>query len=71
MFADDIGRLEDGKMRKRHLVTSYRLTRNAYRERWGLPLDYWMVASNHSAKCSGGAKSLRLGRKQRMAKAAE
>ncbi|MGI4801534.1 MAG: MucR family transcriptional regulator, partial [Janthinobacterium lividum] len=40
VFADYIVCLEDGKkmkMLKRHLMTSYGLTPQAYRERWGLP----------------------------------
>ena len=42
VFADYIVCLEDGKkmkMLKRHLMTSYGLTPQAYRERWGLPSD--------------------------------
>src|SRR5690606_31775206 len=42
--------LEDGKklkMLKRHLRTAYGMTPEAYRERWGLPADYPMVAPNY------------------------
>jgi len=74
VFADYIVCLEDGKklkMLKRHLMTSYGLTPEAYRERWGLPRDYPMVAPSHSARRSLVAKSIGLGRKPGMAKAAE
>ena len=43
--------LEDGKklkMLKRHLMTSYGMTPEEYRERWGLPADYPMVAPNYA-----------------------
>jgi predicted transcriptional regulator len=47
--------LEDGrrfKTLKRHLSTAYGLTLQLYRERWGLPPDYPMVAPNHSRRRS-------------------
>ena len=74
VFADHIVCLEDGKklkMLKRHLMTSYGLTPDAYRERWGLPPDYPMVASSHSARRSEVATSFGLGRKPAKAEAAE
>lgn len=76
VFADYIVCLEDGKklkVLKRHLMTSYSLTPEAYRERWGLPPDYPMVASSYSEKRSSLAKTIGLGRKQEKAevKAAE
>ena len=43
--------LEDGKelkMLKRHLAVHYNLTPAAYRQRWGLPADYPMVAPNYA-----------------------
>ena len=43
VFPDYIVCLEDGKklkMLKRHLQTSYGLTPEAYRTKWGLPADY-------------------------------
>ena len=58
--------LEDGrkmKMLKRHLATHYDLTPAAYRQRWGLPADYPMVAPAYAAQRSDLAKSLGLGRK--------
>ena len=66
VFADHIVCLEDGKklkMLKRHLMTSYGLTPEAYRERWKLPPDYPMVAPNYAATRSSLAKSIGLGRK--------
>lgn len=66
VFADHIVCLEDGKklkMLKRHLMTSYDLTPQAYRERWGLPPDYPMVAPSYAEKRSTLAKSIGLGRR--------
>ena len=59
--------LEDGKKRKmlkRHLATHYNLTPPEYRQRWGLPNDYPMVAPAYAAQRSAVAKSLGLGRKR-------
>jgi predicted transcriptional regulator len=56
--------LENGrrlKMLKRHLATSYGLTPRAYRERWGLPADYPMVAPNYAKARSDMAKTIGLG----------
>lgn len=56
--------LEDGKklkMLKRHLKTSYNLTPEEYRERWGLPSDYPMVAPNYAVQRSKLAKQIGLG----------
>jgi predicted transcriptional regulator len=58
--------LEDGKklkMLKRHLRTTYKLTPDAYRAKWGLPADYPMVAPNYAAQRSAFAKKIGLGRK--------
>lgn len=58
--------LEDGKklkMLKRHLRTSYGLTPDEYRAKWGLPPDYPIVAPNYAAKRSAFAKKIGLGRK--------
>ena len=66
VFPDYIICLEDGKklkMLKRHLMTSYKLTPDAYRERWGLPSTYPMVAPSYAEKRSTLAKSIGLGRK--------
>ena len=67
VFADYIVCLEDGKklrMLKRHLMTSYGMTPQAYRERWGLPPDYPMVAPSYAARRSTLAKSIGLGSKR-------
>jgi predicted transcriptional regulator len=56
--------LEDGKrmkMLKRHLKTSYNMTPDQYRERWGLPINYPMVAPNYAMKRQGIAKKIGLG----------
>ncbi len=73
VFADHIVCLEDGKklkMLKRHLMTSYGMTPHAYRERWGLPPDYPMVAPAYAERRSALAKSIGLGRKPTGAAAA-
>ena len=66
VMPDFIVCLEDGKklkLLKRHLATRYNLTPAAYRQRWGLPADYPMVAPAYAAQRSSLAKSLGLGRK--------
>ena len=66
VFPDYIVCLEDGKklkMLKRHLQTSYGLSPDAYRIKWGLPRDYPMVAPSYAATQSGLAKKIGLGRK--------
>ena len=58
--------LEDGKKfksLKRHLRTEYDMSPDEYRQRWGLPPDYPMVAPNYSEARSQLAKSIGLGRK--------
>jgi predicted transcriptional regulator len=65
VFPDYIICLEDGKklkMLKRHLMSSYGMTPDTYRERWGLPYDYPMVAPNYAKHRSTLAKSIGLGR---------
>lgn len=60
--------LEDGekfKSLKRHLRTKYDLTPAAYREKWGLPKDYPMVAPNYAKQRSKLAKKSGLGRSAR------
>lgn len=64
--ADYIICLEDGKKfksLKRHLRTHYNLSPEEYREKWGLPADYPMVAPSYSATRSQLAKDNGLGRK--------
>jgi len=56
--------LEDGKKfksLKRHLRTHYNLSPEEYREKWGLPPDYPMVAPNYAAARSALAKKMGLG----------
>ena len=60
--------LEDGKklkMLKRHLMTAYNMTPEEDRAKWGLKLDYPMVAPNYAAKRQELAKKIGLGRKPR------
>ncbi len=57
--------LEDGKklkMLKRHLRSTYDMTPEEYRAKWGLPPDYPMVAPNYAAQRSEFAKKIGLGR---------
>ncbi|MDX2259429.1 MAG: MucR family transcriptional regulator [Hyphomicrobiaceae bacterium] len=56
--------LEDGKKfksLKRHLRTHYNLSPEEYREKWGLPHDYPMVAPNYARARSDLAKRMGLG----------
>ncbi len=60
--------LEDGKrlkMLKRHLRTSYDLSPEEYRQKWGLPNDYPMVAPKYAAQRSELAKKIGLGKSRR------
>jgi predicted transcriptional regulator len=60
--------LEDGKrlkMLKRHLRTSYALSPEEYRQKWGLPNDYPMVAPKYAAQRSELAKKIGLGKSRR------
>ena len=60
--------LEDGKKfksLKRHLRTQYGMTPEQYREKWGLPADYPMVAPNYAAARSQLAKQMGLGQQLR------
>ena len=64
VFPDYIICLEDGKrlkMLKRHLSTSYNLTPEQYRQRWGLDASYPMVAPNYAERRSALAKEIGLG----------
>jgi predicted transcriptional regulator len=66
VFADFLICLEDGKrlkMLKRHLATAYNMTPEQYREKWGLPLDYPMVAPSYAKHRSSLAKKIGLGTK--------
>ena len=60
--------LEDGKKfksLKRHLRTQYNVTPEEYREKWGLPADYPMVAPNYAQARSDLAKKMGLGQQRR------
>jgi predicted transcriptional regulator len=60
--------LEDGKKfksLKRHLRTQYNVTPEQYRDKWGLPPDYPMVAPNYAAARSQLAKEMGLGQQRR------
>ena len=60
--------LEDGKKfksLKRHLRTQYNMTPEHYREKWGLPADYPMVAPNYAEARSQLAKQMGLGQQRR------
>lgn len=57
--------LEDGKklkMLKRYLRSTYDMSPDEYRKRWGLPADYPMVAPSYAARRSEFAKRIGLGR---------
>ena len=60
--------LEDGKKfksLKRHLRTQYNMSPEDYREKWGLPADYPMVAPNYAQARSQLAKKMGLGQQRR------
>ena len=63
--------LEDGKKfksLKRHLRSQYGMSPDDYREKWGLPHDYPMVAPNYATARSALAKELGLGQSRRTAR---
>lgn len=63
--------LEDGrkmKMLKRYLRSHYNMSPESYRAKWGLPLDYPMVAPNYAAQRSEFAKKIGLGKAGNSAK---
>jgi predicted transcriptional regulator len=67
IMPDYIVCLEDGKRfksLKRHLRTHYDLTPGEYREKWGLPPDYPMVAPNYAKARSALAREMGLGHKR-------
>jgi predicted transcriptional regulator len=64
---DHIICLEDGKKfksLKRHLMSHYSMTPQDYREKWGLPGDYPMVAPSYALARSELAKKMGLGQRQ-------
>ena len=65
---DHIVCLEDGqsfRSLKRHLGTAHNMTPQQYREKWGLPSDYPMVAPNYAEARSEMAKKIGLGQRRR------
>jgi len=52
------------KMLKRHLNTHYSMSPEEYREKWGLPADYPMVAPAYAEQRRQLAKDIGLGRKK-------
>lgn len=74
VFPDHIVCLEDGKKLKtlkRHLSSAYGLTPAQYRERWGLPSTYPMVAPDYASARSKLAREIGLGRRKTLADGAE
>jgi len=68
IYKDYLVCLEDGlkfKSLKRHLRSKYGLSPDDYRQKWGLPADYPMVAPGYSEKRSKLAKKMGLGRTAR------
>jgi predicted transcriptional regulator len=68
MTPDYLVCLEDGKRfksLKRHLRTQYNMSPEQYREKWGLPADYPMVAPNYAVARSQLAKKMGLGQQRR------
>src|SRR6202165_5889454 len=71
MTPDYLVCLEDGKRfksLKRHLRTQYSMTPEQYRDKWGLPADYPMVAPNYAVARSQLAKKMGLGQQRRRRK---
>ncbi len=65
VFPSYIVCLESGrklKMLKRHLQSRYGMSPEQYRQKWGLPTSYPMVAPNYASHRSTLAKQLGLGR---------
>jgi predicted transcriptional regulator len=63
--------LEDGKRfksLKRHLRSQYNMSPEQYREKWGLPTDYPMVAPAYAVTRSQLAKKMGLGQQRRRGK---
>ena len=70
---DHIVCLEDGKKfksLKRHLAANHGITPQEYRKKWGLPVDYPMVAPSYAAVRSSLAKEVGFGQKADAAKPA-
>ena len=66
VFPDYVVCLEDGKklkILKRYLQVRHGMTPGQYRQKWGLPADYPMVAPNYASHRSSLAKQAGFGRK--------
>lgn len=62
---DHLVSLEDGKhyrSLRRHLMSKYGMTPEDYRQKWGLPADYPMVAPSYAQDRSSVAKRIGLGK---------
>ena len=73
VLADHVVCLDCGKhcsVLKRHLMTDHKLTPAQYRQKWGLPLSYPLVAPNYAKTRSALAKKFGLGSKGRAAQKA-
>jgi len=57
----DCGRRQ--KMIKRHITAAHGLSVGEYRQRWGLPRDYPLVAPDYHTRRSELAKSIGLGKR--------
>lgn len=60
--------LEDGekfKSLRRHLRSKYDMSPEEYREKWGLPSDYPMVAPSYARQRSALAKKMGLGQNKK------
>jgi predicted transcriptional regulator len=60
--------LEDGekfKSLRRHLRSKYDMSPEEYREKWGLPYDYPMVAPSYARRRSMLAKQMGLGQSKK------
>jgi len=63
--------LEDGekfKSLRRHLRSKYDMSPEDYREKWGLPTDYPMVAPSYARQRSALAKKMGLGQNRKSSK---
>lgn len=63
--------LEDGeqfKSLRRHLRSKYDMSPEEYREKWGLPADYPMVAPSYARQRSALAKKMGLGQNKKSGK---
>lgn len=71
IMSDYLVCLEDGKRfksLKRHLRSQYNMSPEQYREKWGLPPDYPMVAPNYAVARSQLARKMGLGQQRRRTK---